>query len=110
MKIYDEQGRLLEAAPDPETGWLEPTQRLVQHHPEAPAVPARTHPELMAGTEDLYHLVVDEPARAAVPAWDEFETVQVYHHYTAEELAELAKPTMEQRVGALERAALNGGA
>lgn len=107
MKIYDESGQLLDA-PDLAKGWLEPQQRLVQHHPEIPAVPARTHSELMAGTEDLYHLVVDEPARAAVPAWDEFETVQVYHPYTAEELAELAKPTLEQRVGALEQAVMGG--
>ncbi len=100
MKIYDESGQLLTAVPDLAQGWLENTQRLVQHHP---AQEEKSHLEVMPGTTRLRHLVVDQPAR---DAWDEYETVQVYHPYTSGELAERNKPTMEQQVNALSDAVL----
>ena len=106
MKIYDEQGRLLEAAPDPETGWLEPTQRLVQHHPAVPAVPAAMRVEVMAGTEGLRHLVEDQPAVPAKDAWDEYEVVRVFHPYTPEQLEARSRPSLDDRMAAAEQALL----
>ncbi len=100
MNVYDESGQLLTVAPDLTKGWLEVTQRLVQHHP---AQEEKSHMEVMPGTTGLRHLVIDQPAR---DAWDEYEAVQVYHPYTSEELAEHNKPTMEQRMEAAETALL----
>ena len=107
MKIYDEAGQLLTAAPDLTKGRLEHTQRLVQHHP---AQEEKSHVEVMPGTDGLRHLVIDQPAQ---DAWDEYEDAQIYHPYTPEELAERNKPTVEQRLDAAETALLElmlGGA
>ncbi len=100
MKVYDEAGQLLTSAPDLAKGWLEHTKRLVQHHP---AQVERSHVEVMPGTENLRHLVMDQPAR---DAWDEYEAAQIYHPYTPEEQAEHDKPTLEQRVAVAESALL----
>ena len=112
MKIYDESGQVL-AAPDLDKGWLETTQRLVAHHPEEPGRPAVTHTEVMAGTKDLRKLVVDELARPAKDAWNEYETVQIYHPYTPDELSQREQianaQNYGQRIAALERAVLQSG-
>ncbi len=100
MKVYDESGQLLTAAPDLTKGWLENTQHLVQHHL---AQKEKSHMEVMPGTTGLRHLVIDQPAR---DAWDEYEDAQIYHPYTAEELAERNRPTLERRVTAAEDALL----
>ncbi len=100
MKVYDESGQLLTVVPDLAKGWLQVTQRLVKHHP---AQEEKSPMEVMPGTSGLHHLVIDQPAR---DAWDEYETVQVYHLYTPEELAERNKPTLEQQVNALSDAVL----
>ncbi len=100
MKVYDESGQLLTVAPDLTKGWLENSQHLVQHHP---AQEEKSHIEVMSGTTRLRHLVIDQAAR---DAWDEYETVQVYHPYTSEELAERNKPTESERLDALESAML----
>ena len=100
MNVYDESGQLLTSAPNLTKGWLENTQRLVQHHP---AQEEQSHVEVMPGTTGLRHLVIDQPAW---DAWDEYEAVQVYHPYTSEELAEHNKPTLERRVEAAEDALL----
>lgn len=100
MKIYDEAGQLMAEAPDLAKGWLEDTQRLVQHHP---AQTEKCHVEIMRGTNDLRHRVLDQPEQAA---WDEYESVQVYHPYSPEDLAEREKPTLEQRMEAAENALL----
>ena len=94
MKIYDLNGNLLAADPDLALGWVEHQQRLVAHHE---AVEEQSHLEIMPGTDGLRHKVVDAPARAA---WDEWETVGVYHPYTPEELAHRAAPSLEQQVEA----------
>ena len=113
MKIYDEEGRQLDA-PDLGKGWLETTQRVVAHHPAEPEIPEVTHIEVMEGTNGLRKLVVDKPAVPAKDAWDEYESVQIYRPYTPEELEQhdvVPSPgaNYEQRLAALERAALNGG-
>ena len=105
MKIYDETGALLES-PDLEKGYLTDERRVAAHHEGVAAQAEQYHLEVMAGTQGLRRKVVDRPAQPAAPAWDEYETVQVYHPYTAEELAELARPTLEQRVSAVEGAVL----
>lgn len=107
MKIYDESGVLLTQQPDLEKGYLTIEQRLAAHHPEQAE---QSHIELMPGTEDLRRKVVDVPAREA---WDEYEEVQVYHLYTPQQLEQLQKPTLEERLTAAENALLElmlGGA
>ena len=94
MKVYDLDGNLLAQEPDLALGWVEHQQRLVAHHE---AVEEQSHLEIMAGTNGLRRKVVDAPAR---PAWDEWETVGVYHPYTPEELAGRNAPTLEQQVEA----------
>ena len=90
MKTYDEHTGAELSAPDLAAGYLYPGQRCIAHHK---ATEAATHLEVMPGTETLNggkglrRVVVDEPAR---PAWDEYEDVQYYHPYTAQELAERA--------------------
>lgn len=110
MKIYDETLETELAAPDLELGRLEPARRLVAHHAAEDAV---WHYETMPCAEhadcpkDLRQIVIDTPARAA---WDEYEDVQRYVHYTAEELAEKAteadKKAAEEKAqqGAMEKA------
>lgn len=100
MNIYDEAGQLMATVPDLAKGWLEDTQRLVQHHP---AQTEKSHVEIMQGTHDLRRMVLDQPEQAV---WDEYESVQIYHPYSPEELAEREKPTLEQRVEAAENALL----
>lgn len=94
MKIYDEAGALLTGDPDLTAGYLTHEQRLVTRHK---AVKEKNHLEVMVGTDGLRRKVVDTPAREA---WDEYETVGVYHLYTAEELAAQNAPTVAEQVEA----------
>lgn len=113
LKIYDEQGRLMKEDPDLTKGFLETTARLVEHHPMIPAKEEVTHIEILPGTVGMRYVHVDAPAEPEQPAWDEYENVMVYHPYTEEQLAEMQKPTLEQRVTAAEGALLElmlGGA
>ena len=98
MKIYDETGALLAGEPDLTRGYVTQEQRVAAHHK---AVAEKSHLEVMEGAEGLRRRVVDRPAREA---WDEYETVGVYHPYTAEELAARGAPTAEDRVSACEAA------
>ena len=100
MKIYDEAGALLTGEPDLTAGYLTQEQRVTAHHK---AVAEKSHLEVMEGAEGLRRRVVDRPAR---PAWDEYETVGVYHPYTAEELAARDTPTTADRLSACEAAIL----
>lgn len=90
MKIYDEALETELSAPDLALGRLETASRLVAHHAAEDAV---WHYETMPcaddsdSPKDLRQIVIDTPARAA---WDEYEDVQRYVPYTAEELAEKA--------------------
>lgn len=94
MKIYDETGALLASDPDLTRGYVTQEQRVAAHHK---AVTEKSHLEVMEGTQGLRRKVVDRPARAA---WDEYETVGVYHPYTAEELAARGAPTVAEQVEA----------
>lgn len=87
MKIYDELTGAELTAPDESAGYLYAGQRVVRHVPE--------HDEILEGTDGLRHRIL---------AHDEYEACQYYHTYTEAELAEIDKPTAEQRLDALESA------
>lgn len=131
MKIIDINGSQMEN-PDLSLGWLEDTTRTIYHDVVA-GVEEVSHYEtetLPDGTPAIYYdadgrekgrdvrKVVDVPGVEAKDAWDEEEQVQVYHLYTAEELAAQEKarkeaeekaqlPTAEERIAALEAAMLD---
>lgn len=131
MKIIDTNGNPMES-PDLSLGWLEDKTQTI-HHDAMEGVEEVSHYEtetLPDGTPAIYYdadgrekgrdvrKVVDVPGVEAKDAWDEEEQVQVYHLYTAEELAaqERARkeaeekaqlPTAEERIAALEAAMLD---
>lgn len=104
MKIYNENMELLEN-PDLAVGWLEERVQTV-HHAAVRAVEEIWHHEVISeypnGGRDVRR-VIDEPGVEGKDAWEEHVAIQIYHPYTAEELADRAqKPTMEERVMKLE--------
>ncbi len=110
MKIFDEHWNEL-AEPDLSLGRLEPARRLVARHEAVLGLPAQYGWQVLEGTEGLHpgglrQRVEVTPAVPPKPAWDEYEDCQVYRPYTAGELAELAKPSLEERVAAVEGAML----
>lgn len=119
MKIIDINGSQMES-PDLSLGWLEDKTQTI-HHDAVAGVEEVSHYETLAeypnGGKDVQK-VVDVPGVEAKDAWDEEEQVQVYHLYTAEELAAQEKarkeaeekaqlPTAEERIAALEAAMLD---
>lgn len=92
MKIIDTNGNPMES-PDLALGWLEDKTQTV-HHDAVEGVEEVSHYETVAeypnGGKDVQK-VVDVPGVEAKDAWDEEEQVQVYHLYTAEELAAQAE-------------------
>lgn len=119
MKIIDISGNPMES-PDLSLGWLEDKTQTI-HHDAVQAVAEVSHYVTIAeypnGGKDV-EKVVDVPGVEAKDAWDEEEQVQVYHLYTAEELAAQEKarkeaeekaqlPTAEERLAALEAAMLD---
>lgn len=119
MKIIDINGNPIEN-PDLSLGYLEDKTHTI-HHDAVAGVEEVSHYETLAeypnGGKDVQK-VVDVPGVEAKDAWDEEEQVQVYHLYTADELAEHEKahkeaeeraqlPTAEERLAALEAAMLD---
>ena len=92
MKIIDINGTPMES-PDLALGWLEDKTQTI-HHDAVAGVEEVSHYETLAeypnGGKDVQK-VVDVPGVEAKDAWDEEEQVQVYHLYTAEELAAQAE-------------------
>lgn len=92
MKIIDINGTPMEN-PDLTAGWLEGKTQTI-HHDAVEAVEEVSHYVTIAeypnGGKDV-EKVVDVPGVKAKDAWDEEEQVQVYHLYTAEELAAQAE-------------------
>lgn len=92
MKIFDINGNPMEA-PDLTKGYLKPETQTI-HHDAVAGVKEVSHYETLAeypnGGKDVQK-VVDVPGVEAKGAWDEEEQVQVYHVYTAEELAAQAE-------------------
>ena len=106
MNIIDEHGIPIEN-PDLTKGYLKQETQTV-HHDAVAGVEEVSHYETLAeypnGGKDV-RKVVDVPGVEAKDAWDEEEQVQVYHVYTAEELAEQEKAREEaqQRQEALDK-------
>lgn len=92
MKTIDTNGNPMEN-PDLALGWLEDKTQTI-HHNAVQGVEEVSHYEILAeypnGGKDVQK-VVDVPGVEAKDAWDEEEQVQVYHLYTAEELAAQAE-------------------
>lgn len=92
MKIIDINGNPMEN-PDLSLGWLEDKTQTI-HHDAVAGVEEVSHYETLAeypnGGKDVQK-VVDVPGVEAKDAWDDEEQVQVYHLYTAEELAAQAE-------------------
>ena len=92
MKIIDINGTPMET-PDLSLGWLEDKTQTI-HHDAVSGVEEVSHYETIAeypnGGKDVQK-VTDIPGVEAKDAWDEEEQVQVYHLYTAEELAAQAE-------------------
>lgn len=92
MKIIDINGNPIES-PDLTKGYLKPETQTI-HHDSVAGVEEVSHYETLAeypnGGKDVQK-VVDVPGVEAKDAWDEEEQVQVYHLYTAEELAAQAE-------------------
>ena len=104
MKIIDINGNPMET-PDLSLGWLEDKTQTI-HHDAVAGVEEVSHYEtetLPDGTHAIYYdadgrekgrdvrKVVDQEGVEGKEAWDEEEQVQVYHLYTAEELAAQAE-------------------
>lgn len=89
MKIYDEITNEELTAPDLSAGYLYTARRVAEHVPESR--------EVMQGT-----VTKDNPEGLAhiISGYDKYEDCQFYHAYTAEELAEREKPTLQEQVDA----------
>ena len=89
MKIYDEITNEELTSPDLSAGYLYTARRVAEHVPESR--------EVMQGT------VTEENPQGLmriITAHDVYEGCQLYHAYTAEELAERDKPTLQEQVDA----------
>jgi hypothetical protein len=106
-EIYNEQMERIEN-PDLSIGYLKLSTR-TEHHKAIEGVEEVWHYETIAeypnGGKDVAK-VIDVPGLEAKAAWDEEIPIQIYIPYTQEQLdaieAEKNKPTIEQRVTALE--------
>lgn len=106
-EIYNEQMEKIEN-PDLSLGYLKPSTR-TEYHEAIEGVEEQWHYETIAeypnGGKDVAK-VIDVPGVEAKAAWDEEIPIQIYIPYTQEQLdameAEKNKPTLEQRVTALE--------
>lgn len=113
MKIIDNNGAEI-TNPDLALGYLKPETQTI-HHDAVAGVEEVSHYEtetLPDGTPAIYYdadgrekgrdvrKVVDVPGVEAKDAWDEEEQVQVYHLYTAEELAAQAEAKKKEEEAA----------
>lgn len=106
-EIYNENMERIEN-PDLSLGYLKPSTR-TEHHEAIEGVEEQWHYETIAeytnGGKDVVK-VIDVPGVEAKAAWDEEIPIQIYIPYTQEQIdameAEKNKPTLEQRVTALE--------
>lgn len=102
MKYIDEQNNEI-FDPDLTKGYLTEEQILVDYHPAVEAVEEVGHYEVVReypnGGKDV-EWMVDTPGVAAQEAWNEYETVQMFHPYTAEELAAMNAPSQLDRIEA----------
>ena len=112
MRIVDENGVEI-INPDYSLGYLKEETILVAHHEAVESMEEQGHYETVAeypnGGKDVAW-VVDVPGVEAQEAWDEYEDIQRFIPFTAEELAEIERnkniPTTDERISALESAML----
>ena len=121
MKIYNESKTKILETYDVEKGYLKADKIFKEHHEAVPEVPAITVQAKAAAITanggkvenigDKYYEVVAEfsnggktvkeiietPAIPAKEAYDEYEDIQVYVPYTAEELAEIKRADIRRR-------------
>ena len=107
MRTLDASGAEL-STPDLTRGYLRDEKLLVRQHGEIQAVAERGHYETVAeypnGGKDVAW-IIDVPGVERVAAWDEYEDIQRYTEYTAEERAKMAATsTQEERIAELEEA------
>lgn len=103
IKVYDQQGNLLEEY-DLNLGRLESSTRF-EHHPAIEGVEEVWHWEVIAeypnGGKDV-EKVIDIEGVEAKEAWDEEIPILVYIPYTEEELREIEeernKPSLEEEI------------
>lgn len=107
MRILD-QNNMEMVSPDLTLGYLVPDKLFVKHHEAVAPVEAVVERKITKypnGGMDIDPIVIS-PAIPGKDAWDEYEYIQRYVLYTAEELAEIEaernKPTLESRVDVLE--------
>lgn len=108
MRIFDETKtyEISESYIDLETGYLKNDTRFVAHHPAVKGQAERGHYEVTAtypngGTDNKW--VIDVPFVAPQEAYDEYEDIQVYVSYTAEEIEQNKLRKYEQTVEAFIR-------
>lgn len=102
--IYDMDGNVIEN-PDMEKGHIVSEQRIKAHHDAIPEVEEEFEWRVMEGTESiepggLMEKVITVPGHPAQDAYDEYETIRVYHPYTEEELAIRNAPSDMERLQA----------
>ena len=112
MKILDQQGNEI-LNPDLTKGHLE-SDKLTIHHDVVTAVAEQSHLKTVRvypnGGQDV-EKVIDAPAVVGHDAYDEYEDIQRYIPYTAEELAAIEKqkntPNLSDRMAAVEELLLS---
>lgn len=105
MRIFDKSNNRIDQ-PDLQKGHLKNDRIFVKHHEAIEAVAEQGHWETVKeypnGGKDV-DWVVDIPGVKGKEAWDEYEDILRYVEYTEEELAELSKPTVEERLISIEQ-------
>ena len=100
MRIFDQTKTIEIASPDLAAGYLQADKLLIAHHEAQEEVQEQKHEELLqeypnGGKE--YIEVIDVAYQPAKEAWDEYEDIQVYTPYTAEELAQIQADRLRAR-------------
>lgn len=100
MRIFNEEKTEELTSPDLAQGYLKQDKLFVAHHEAQEEVKRQSHYEVIAeypnGGKDLRE-VIDVEYQPAKEAWDEYEDIQVYVQYTAEELATIKANNLRAR-------------
>lgn len=91
MKIYDEITNEELASPDLSAGYLYAARLVIGHTEESYEIMEGTVTEKCPGG-----------LRRLIPAHNIYEDCQFYHTYTAEEIAQRNKPTLQDQISAVE--------
>lgn len=91
MKIYDEITNEELTSPDLSAGYLYTARRVIGHTEESYEIMEGTVTEKCPGG-----------LRRLIPAHNIYEDCQFYHAYTAEEILQRNKPTLQDQISAVE--------